>query len=517
MASIEDATTDDTKGFLDENASVVITAPRPSFVRHISWKNSIKQVLASCIAHSVVIQAGINMSFSSILLPQLTADDSDIIIDKSEASWIASLVTIALPVGALTAGVLMDRYGRKRMCMITTLPFIVAWLLQANAKTAWQIYIARIIAGVSGGLSTVSLVYVSEITHPNFRPMLLSLNSVFVSLGILITCVFGLWFQWRVMAMIYCTMALVSLVLLWFLPESPHWLVTFKNETHSAAKSLRWLYADNQLFESQYQRLLESKPLRPEPLLPSPNTPRPNQPTESSRLLCRSKFRTYQQPTVYKPIIVLLILFVFQQLSGPYVIIFYAVDLFREIGGHFQHGIDEYVSLVLLGSIRFVMAIICMIVSKFVGRRPLLLMSAIGMTLSSLIAGFYMYLTVIPQELEKLHITKAQEDDNITLICVLTYVCFSSLGYMVIPWTLVGELLPVPVRGVSSGALIAVAYVLMFVMVKLFPFILEAVKIQCIFYVISVVNLCGVCFIFFFLPETLGKSFAEIEKYFLKK
>lgn len=303
-------------------------------------------------------------------------------------------------------------------------------------------------------------------------------------------------------------MVVLTLISLWFIPESPHWLVTFKDENQSAAKSLRWLYKNNELFENEYQKLIETK---------SRSTPSTETADEKSPLLkMRSYFNIYKESIVYKPLILLLFLFLFQQLSGAYAIIFYAVDLFREIGGKFKEGImNEYVALVLLGMIRFVMAIVSAIISKRVGRRPLLFVSGLGMCLCSLIAGIYMYLTVIPSDTFKtMNITKGQEDDNIPLYCTLGYVCFSSLGYLVIPWTLIGDLLPVRVRGKLGGLLIAVAYIFMFGVVKVFPSLLNFLKIQCLFFILAVINLCGVIFVFFFLPETLGKSFNEIEQYF---
>lgn len=263
------------------------------------------------------------------------------------------------------------------------------------------------------------------------------------------------------------------------------------------------------MFETQFEKILSTKTQEQSIFQ--------NEPERVGLLRYMKKIEEYKTPSVYKPVIILFFLFVIQQLSGAYVIIFYAVDLFREIGGHFQQGIDEFVSLALLGTIRFVMAIISSFLSKKVGRRKLLSISGIGMFITSLIAGLYMYVTVIPpDELSKLNITRTNQEDNITLICVLCYVCFSSLGYLVIPWTLIGELLPVKFRGKIGGALIAVAYLLMFTVVKIFPFLLDAIKIQCIFYIISIVNLLGVCFVIIFLPETLGKSFTDIENYFVK-
>lgn len=473
----------------------------------LTWKDSIKQILACCMIHAVVIQAGINMSFSAILLPQLASDDSKIEINISEASWIASLVTISLPFGSIFVGPLMDRFGRKKIAIATTVPFVLSWLLHYGAYNVWYIYVARVIAGFSSGLSTVCLVYVSEMCHANLRAMLLSLNSVFVSFGILITCALGSYLHWKTVSLIYTVLISATFIGLWFIPESPHWLLSFKCDNLAAAKTLKWLYSDDQFFEREFKRLTQ----RPDTV-----SSRSSSNDRAPLLKLRTGFSVYKEPTVYKPVIILCILFLLQQLSGAYVIIFYAVDVFKEIGGHFKGGIDEYTCLVLLGAIRFIMSVISAVISSKVGRRTLLCLSALGMCLCSLVAGLYMYLKEVPQELEKLHISN-ENDDNITLICVLGYVCFSALGVLVIPWTLIGELLPVRVKGKLGGVIVALAYVFMFVLVKLFPYILKAFRIEFIFFVISIVNLACICFVFFCLPETLGKTFKDIENYFIKR
>lgn len=155
----------------------------------------------------------------------------------------ASLVTISLPIGSLAIGPLIDRYGRKRVSVLSTLPFFVGWLLVSCARNIYMLYAARVMCGMAGGLSTVSIIYVSEIADARLRPALLGLNSVYVSLGILVTCVLGMFFEWRRIAVIYMLMTAASALLLCLLPESPRWLCTFRPDEVTPAKdALRWLY-----------------------------------------------------------------------------------------------------------------------------------------------------------------------------------------------------------------------------------------------------------------------------------
>lgn len=268
-----------------------------------------------------------------------------------------------------------------------------------------------------------------------------------------------------------------------------------------------------QVFDVQYRRFLDTAQ-KTRPKLDDED----QKTDETTTLMIKNVINMYTQLNVVKPFLILLIIFVFQQLSCAYVIIFYAVDLFREIGGHFdKKWLDEYVALVLLGSIRFIMSIISSVISKRIGRRVMFFISGIGMCLTSLGAGLFLYVNVIsPDVFAKLRIKIDTSDNSLALYCVLGYVCFSSLGYLVIPWTLIGELLPVKVRGKLGGLMVSIAYCLMFATVKIFPFVLDMIKIQSLFYIMSLLNFCGVIFIFFFLPETLGKSFKDIEVYFQK-
>lgn len=144
-------------------------------------------------------------------------------------SSVASLVTITLPIGSVIVGPLMDKFGRKMVCLLSCIPAAISWILLILAESLITIYAARVIAGIAAGLTTVGLVYISEISHPQVRPMLLCLNSVFVSLGILITCCLTILLDWRKMAMIFLALECSIFVAFYFIPESPYWLVCFTN------------------------------------------------------------------------------------------------------------------------------------------------------------------------------------------------------------------------------------------------------------------------------------------------
>ncbi|XP_050299525.1 facilitated trehalose transporter Tret1-like [Anthonomus grandis grandis] len=526
----------------------ILKIEEPKEEMSLTWRDAIKQILACCIAHTLVIQPGINMSFSAVLLPQLKESDSTIIINKSEASWIASIVTIALPLGSLCVGSLMDRFGRKKICIASTIPFLISWGLHVFASNIWYIYIARIIAGFSGGLTTVALVYVSEIAHPKYRPMLLSMNSVFVTFGILITCALGYWFNWRVMSKIFFGLVCCSTVALCWVPESPYWLAVFKNDTLKCALSLKWIYSNNLIAEQIYKRVLESRHITTS--LPTKD----EEMSEKSNLIqIKKNINLYKDPTIWKPLLILFIIFMFQQLSGAYVVIFYAVELFREISGKKDDKMDGFGALVLLGSLRFIFSIISALISKKVGRRKMMFISAVGMIITSLACGFFIYIShykqfytptvssTFDQEIVKnisvgsefslttssslLNLTstemyltmfrsQAERDSKIALTLVLAYVCFSSFGYLVIPWTLIGEILPIKVKGKLGGAIVSIAYVLMFIVVKVFPFLLENIPLSHLFIIVGFINILGLAYLYIYLPETLGRTFEEISQKF---
>lgn len=94
----------------------------------------------------------------------------------------------------------------------------------------------------------MSLIYVSEISHPKLRPMLLGFNSVFVSLGILLTSILGLFFDWHQIAAIFSGITVLTFLLMFFIPESPYWLAAFQNNQNDDVEvALQWIYRSSKV------------------------------------------------------------------------------------------------------------------------------------------------------------------------------------------------------------------------------------------------------------------------------
>lgn len=148
--------------------------------------------------------------------------------------------------------------------------------------------------------------------------------------------------------------------------------------------------------------------------------------------------------------------------------------------------------------------------------------SGLGMALCTLVAGLYMQYTQMQiayyarteNPADDIDPAERHGNDAVVLLCVLGYVSFCALGFMVIPWILVGELFSTQVKGKLSGVVIAAAYVMMFGVVKVFPFAMDWLGTQSLFFVLGTMSIAGVVYVFAYLPETFGRSFEQIERQF---
>lgn len=370
-------------------------------------------------------------------------------------------------------------------------------------------------------MTTVGIVYVSEISHSSYKQLLLSLNSVFFSGGILMST-FLIFFDWHVVTVIFIGLTFTNMVLIAIcMPESPIWLLKcsgFKY-TNKAKVAMKQIYPKNNevicliylkiinikfitpLFEINFQVFMAEWE-RLEVMSGCTND-------DVDKLSFMKSIRN--NPGVYKPMVILMFLLLFQQLSGAYPTISYALPIFKSIV-YDRNSIDELKCLAIMGTIRFISALLTSSLSFYIGRKPLLIFSSITMVLSCGLIVFTF--DGIPLSLDTNYSNIGSFKIPLPLIGVMLYVFSSSLGVLIFPWTLICELLPTSVRAIGSSLLVSYSYLLMFIVMKVFPYIFATFSVSSIFTCFGVVSLLMAIYVYLFVPETLGKSFQEIEDYF---
>ena len=134
----------------------------------------------------------------------------------------------------------MTRVGKRWTIIILALPFIIGWVLIMLAVNAPMLYAGRLLTGFSGGaFGLLAPSYTSEISEPSIRGALGSLQQLIATLGVLFVTVVGKVVAWRVLSGILLVFPILMAVLMFFMPESPVFLIS-KGRRQDAKKSFLW-------------------------------------------------------------------------------------------------------------------------------------------------------------------------------------------------------------------------------------------------------------------------------------
>ncbi|KAJ9592465.1 hypothetical protein L9F63_015881 [Diploptera punctata] len=435
------------------------------------------QVLVGLVANLAAVAPGMNLGYSAVALPAMKISDN---ITEEEASWIASLASIATPIGCLVSGPLLDRWGRKVALFAVNVPATAGWLLLATSPDLTQVYAGRLLTGLSTGMASVpATVYVAETSHQSIRGMLVTWPSIFMALGILLVYLLGYCFptQWRLVAGLSATFPILSALFSCFLPESPVWLAN-RGMHEKAQKNLRFLRgtaARHDIDAFVVQTAPKSIPLR-----------------------------AILEPQIWKPLLIMNLFFFFQQFAGVFVVVFYAIDIAAEAGVE----ANGYLVTVLIGLTRLVVTVGISYASKHYGRRPLAVISGAGMTLCMGVLAGYLLLR---------HLGEVGEFPLLPAVCLVLFIFTSTVGFLTLPWAMIGEVFPSRVRGLAGGSTTCLAYLFSFAIVKTYPQMKHAMQSHGVFGFYGAMSLLGTLFVYFFLPETYGKTLEEVEEGFARR
>jgi len=391
-----------------------------------------------------------------------------------EHGFTVSIALIGTVFGAMLGGIPSDAWGRKKTLFWIAILFLASAVGSALA-TNWYIFLFfRFIGGLGVGCSSVTApMYISEISPASHRGRLVAMFQFNVVLGILIAFVSNYLFQgigenaWRWMLGIQAFPSILFLVALFFIPESPRWLVVKKGDSDQAKSIFNQINPLTAQAELQSVQDAHNKSL-----------------AEHSEKLFSKKYSF--------PVTLAILFAVFNQVSGINAIIYYAPRIFSMTG----LGTDSaFLSTAGLGLVNFAFTLLAVNFIDRFGRKKLMLIGSMGLilTLALVARSFYM------------------EDFTgyIVPVSLFVYIAFFAFSQGAVIWVFISEIFPNEVRA-SGQALGSFTHWLMAALIAFsFPYIAESIGGGNTFMIFTIMMVLQLVFVLKVMPETKGKTLEQ--------
>lgn len=395
--------------------------------------------------------------------------------------WAASSAIIGCIFGAMGAGWASDRFGRKKVLILTAVLFAVSAIGSAIPANLTQFAIYRFIGGLGiGAASMVSPLYITELAPAKIRGKLVSYYQLAIVLGILLIFfvnsiiqasgdeAWNVEYGWRYMLGSEVLPAGLFLVAMFFVPESPRWLTKEGREQEALAvlSSINGPDRAGKILQEVKETLHEEKGTLKE--------------------LFAGRFR--------KAIIVGIVLSVFSQVQGINAIMYYAPEIFKAVGTGTNAAFQQ---TVIIGIINVLFTFVAIGFVDKMGRKTLLLLGGAGMGISLAMVGWAF---------------QAGWTGYGLLIFILLYIASFAASYGPVTWVVISEIFPIKMRGVAMSVATFALWVAVYLVTQMFPILLESAGPAATFWVFGGMSLLAFLFVWTQVPETKEKTLEEIER-----
>jgi len=397
-----------------------------------------------------------------------------------EQGLVVSIILIGGVAGALFGGVLADYLGRKRTLLLTVALFFIATFYLYDAQSFAMIMIGRSIAGLAIGIGSVTApLYIAEVAPKTHRGALVSLNQLMITLGILaafcISYAYAGSSDWRDMFTVGLIPAALQLLGLFFIPESPAWLIS-QGKIAAAEKSLHRLEMDQSQAHYTEGEIKQDHPQN-------------------------KSFAALLNPSVRLAFLIGIGVSVFQQITGINTVIYYAPHIFQLAG--FASAKSAIYATTWIGILNVLMTLVGLWLVDKAGRRRLLLISLCGMAVSLAVLG-------------TAFVAFAAEAGAVAIVSLLVYIASFAIGLGMVPWLIISEIYPLGIRGRAMGVAIFANWLANYVVALTFLPLIQAIGIGGTYLFFTVICLLGIWFSWKKVPETRGKTFDEIQQFWHK-
>ena len=409
--------------------------------------------------------------------------------------FVIASALIGCVIGGALAGFISKSFGRKNGLFIAAVAFFVsaigAWKPEAfnffGTLDVYSFVIYRIIGGIGVGIaSMISPMYIAEIAPAKIRGKLVSFNQFAIIFGMLVIYFVNYFIAkqgnedwlttegWRWMFFSGAIPATIFLILLFFVPETPRYLA-LKGQDEKALKVLQKIAGH----ENAPDILKEIKATVHEANAP---------------------WLSYGFGIIFIGIL----LSVFQQFVGINVVLYYAGNIFRNMGSSTDFSLLQ---TIIVGAVNLAFTVVAILTVDKFGRKPLMIIGSVGMAVSMIALGLAFYLNQL---------------GLVALFFMLLYTAAFAMSWGPVCWVLLAEIFPNNIRGALSIA-VAAQWIANWVVSLTFPMLNDNVWLTekfnhgFAYWIYGVMGVLSAIFIWKFVPETKGKTLEEMEGLWTKK
>ncbi len=388
-------------------------------------------------------------------------------LSPDQLGWVASCLYIGCIAGSVLFGKIAEKLGRKPSFILVAVIFTISSIMMGFAQNISTLVCWRIIAGFSvGGASVLSPLYIAEISPMRIRGKMVSINQLAIVIGVL-TAYLSNYFlaetdwNWRWMFISGCGPALLFLLFVGFLPESPRWLI-FKGKKELGMNILRKTLSPAEA-EEEIEAITQHQ-------------------------LHANQKNSRENPFSRKYIALLVIaitIAIFQQISGANAVLFYAPVIFEKAGMNVH---DQLFLQILIGGTNLVFTFIAINRVDKIGRKKLMLIGSAVMSILLLLIG--------------LSFNSSMFSQSMLSVFVLAFIGTYAATLAPVTWVIIAEIFPISIREVSVSMASASLWIACFAITYIFPVMINTLSEFQTFLTFSIICAIYFGFLWFFVPET---------------
>jgi sugar porter (SP) family MFS transporter len=440
----------------------------------------------------VLFSGGLFGYDQGVISGALTGIKSTFALSPLVVEVVTSWVTLGALIGALAAGEISDRIGRKRTVLIAGALFTLGAAVQAFAPLPLILVAGRLIIGAGVGVAAVAApLYAAELSPAAWRGRFVSAYQLAITIGIFLAYLVDGWLSanesWRLMLGAAAVPGLLLFIVALVAPESPRWLMKMSRRA-DAAVELKKVSAGADV-EGELNAI--DKAL--------------------SRESSGATWGEVLKPEWRKPLLVGLGLAIFQQVTGINAIIYYADQIFGA-AGFATEASRTTVTTWAIGGVNVLATLIAISFIDNWGRRNLLLTGLIGMAASLIVVGGA-FRFIVPAATDAVAASAAGPSvaGIVTLVGLVAFIISFAFSLGPVVWTVINEIFPGRIRGRAVAVCTAVNWGSAFLVSQFFLSLVDGIGSSATFWLFALLSVVGWIWVYVYVPETKGQTLEQIQ------